>query len=157
MPRLVRSVPAYRKHRASGRAVVTLSGQDFYLGPHGTKVSKAAYDREVAEWLARGRRPVDRSGDGVEISCVEVIAAYKRYAEGYYRKDGKVTSEVPAILSAAKFVKDMYGRESANAFGPLKLQAVQQSMIMAGWCRKSINKQIQRIVSWTKRNDPSAS
>ena len=37
---------------------MTLSGQDYYLGPHGTKASKLEYDRVIAEWLARGRRPV---------------------------------------------------------------------------------------------------
>ncbi len=55
MPRLTRRVPSYCRHRASGQAVVTLSGQDFYLGPYGTQVSKREYDRVVAEWLARGR------------------------------------------------------------------------------------------------------
>lgn len=30
---LCRPVPRYRKHRASGQAVVTLSGKDHYLGP----------------------------------------------------------------------------------------------------------------------------
>src|SRR6478609_8109142 len=58
MPRLVNSFPSYCKHRASGQAVVTLCGQDFYLGPHGTKASKLEYDRLIAEWLARGRRPL---------------------------------------------------------------------------------------------------
>ena len=40
MPRLVRTLPGYRKHKASGQAVVTLNGRDHYLGPHGTKASK---------------------------------------------------------------------------------------------------------------------
>jgi hypothetical protein len=57
MPLLNSAVPRYRKHRASGQAVVSLSGQDFYLGPYGTKVSRDAYDRAIAEWLARGRHP----------------------------------------------------------------------------------------------------
>ena len=34
------SVPKYRKLRNSGQAIVTLSGQDHYLGPHGTKASR---------------------------------------------------------------------------------------------------------------------
>ncbi len=34
MPRLTQAVPKYRKHRASGQAIVTISGQDHYLGPH---------------------------------------------------------------------------------------------------------------------------
>ncbi len=33
MPQLTKSIPKYRKHRASGQAIVTLSGKDFYLGP----------------------------------------------------------------------------------------------------------------------------
>ncbi len=38
MPILKNAVPKYRKHRATGQAVVTLNGRDFYLGPHGTQV-----------------------------------------------------------------------------------------------------------------------
>jgi len=45
IPRLTNSSPKYRKHRASDRAIVTLNGKDHYLGPHGTKASKAEYDR----------------------------------------------------------------------------------------------------------------
>jgi site-specific recombinase XerD len=103
------------------------------------------YDRQVAEWLARGRRPLDRR-ESAEITCVELIAAYKKFAQGYYRKNGEITNEVTAILSAAKFVRQVYGRELVNDFGPLKLQAVQQAMIREGWARKHINKQISRIV-----------
>ena len=48
--------PAYRKHKRSGQAVVTLSGKDVYLGPHGTKASRIEYDRVIGEWLANGRQ-----------------------------------------------------------------------------------------------------
>ena len=44
MPKLINSLPKYRKHRASGQAVVTLNGRDHYLGPHGTKANKREYD-----------------------------------------------------------------------------------------------------------------
>lgn len=146
MPRLVRKVPRYSKHRASGQAVVTLSGQDFYLGPHGTQASKREYDRVVSEWLARERRPLNAASDAGGLTIVELIVAYKRFAEGYYRKNGKPTSEVYSILCAARVLKDLYGRELVNDFGPLKLQAVQQAMIRKGWNRSSINKQTGRIV-----------
>ncbi len=147
MPRLTRAVPRYSKHRASGQAVVTLSGQDFYLGPHGTKASKLEYDRVIAEWLARGRRPLNRGdGESAELTNVELIVRYKRHAEGYYRKGGKVTAEVACIISAVRFVKQLYGRESVNEFGPLKLQAIQQAMIRADWSRSTINAGCRRIV-----------
>jgi hypothetical protein len=33
------SVPTLRRHKPTGKAIVTLSGQDFYCGPWGTKVA----------------------------------------------------------------------------------------------------------------------
>ncbi len=41
MPRIAAdSAPKYRRHKASGQAIVTLSGHDHYLGPHGTAASR---------------------------------------------------------------------------------------------------------------------
>jgi hypothetical protein len=147
MPRLLSGVPRYRKHRASGQAIVTLSGQDFYLGPHGTKTSRLEYDRLIAEWLTHGRRPTIANDDikGI-LTIVEWLAAYRVHAERYYRKNGEITNEVAALLSAARALNSLYGREPADEFGPLKLQAVQQAMIRLDWTRKHINKQIGRIV-----------
>jgi hypothetical protein len=51
MPRLVDALLKYRKHKASGQAVVTLNGRDSYLGPHGNNASNALYERLIAEWL----------------------------------------------------------------------------------------------------------
>ncbi|MCA9018460.1 MAG: hypothetical protein KDA77_24275, partial [Planctomycetaceae bacterium] len=58
MPRLSSTLPRYRKHRASGQAIVELNGHRHYLGPHGTKASKVEYDRLIAEWLANHRQPM---------------------------------------------------------------------------------------------------
>jgi hypothetical protein len=56
MPRRTKSVPEYRRHRASNQAVVTLDGRDFYLRPYGSQASRLEYDRLIAEWLANDRR-----------------------------------------------------------------------------------------------------
>ena len=54
--------PSLRRHKPSGLAVVTLNGQDHYLGPWPTGCRKAppdaraGYDRLIAEWLSNGRR-----------------------------------------------------------------------------------------------------
>lgn len=55
MPRLTDSLPKYRRHRASGQAVVTLDGRDFYLGPWRSKASRAEYDRLTGEWATPAR------------------------------------------------------------------------------------------------------
>ncbi len=67
MPRLVDALPKYRRHKASGQAVVTLNGRDHYLGPHGTKASKAFYDRLIAEWLIQGRRVSAPAVEEIEV------------------------------------------------------------------------------------------
>src|SRR4051812_32704667 len=37
MPKLIHSTPRYRRHKASGQAIVTIQGQDRYLGPWKSK------------------------------------------------------------------------------------------------------------------------
>src|SRR3954453_67436 len=57
MPRLSdTAVPAYRLHKASGQAVVTLDGHDFYLGVYKSAASKSEYSRLAGEWLVAGRQ-----------------------------------------------------------------------------------------------------
>ena len=72
MPWPANHLPKYRKHRASGQAIVTLSARDHYLGPYGTKVSKDLYDRLIAEWLQQQRQPTPDSVS--TITVVELCA-----------------------------------------------------------------------------------
>jgi hypothetical protein len=53
MPRPA-SVPKLTLYKASGKAVVRLSGIDVYCGVRGTPEAKAKYDREVAEYRKAG-------------------------------------------------------------------------------------------------------
>ena len=143
MPRLVDALPKYRKHKASGQAVVTLNGRDHYLGPHGSSASKAFYDRLIAEWLIQGRTA---KAPTVEAITVTILAArYLRYAKGYYLKDGKCTRVVPAIKQSIKYLRDWYGASPASEFGPLALKAVRQKMIDDGLSRNYINDHVARI------------
>ncbi len=143
MPRLSNSVPKYRKHRATGQAVVTLNGRDFYLGPHNTKASKIEYDRLIGEWLANGRGlPPGQAND---LTVAELLLRYWEYAQGYYRKNGEPTSEISALKSALRPVRELYGSSPAREFGPLALEVVRQRMIAQKWSRTGINRAISRI------------
>jgi hypothetical protein len=108
MPRLNTAVPRYRRHRASGQAVVSLAGRDHYLGPYGTQVSKDQYDRLVCEWLARGRLP--EVTHRVEPRVADLMAAYLAFAKGYYVKNGKLTNEVNMIKQMLEVLRPAYGR-----------------------------------------------
>jgi len=48
-------VSSLRHHNPSGRAVVTIEGQDFYCGPWKSPEATAEYDRLVSDWLSNGR------------------------------------------------------------------------------------------------------
>ena len=53
MPRLTKSLPKYRKHKASAQAVVTIAGRDIYLGPHGINTSKVEFVASSLNGLLR--------------------------------------------------------------------------------------------------------
>ena len=119
MPRLVKAVPKYQRHKASGQAVVNLSGHDFYLGSYGTPASKAEYERVVGEWLAKGRQLPPQPGIGLTV--VELTRAFKLHAKTYYRKDGKPTSSLIRVKVALRLLRKTYGDTLASSFGPLAL------------------------------------
>src|SRR5262245_59164619 len=92
MPRLLGKNPSYRKHKATGQAVVTLNGRDFYLGPWQSAASKAEYKRRIREWNAAGGVVAADRRD--ELTVVELLAAFMRHAKSYYLDaDGEQTTE----------------------------------------------------------------
>ncbi|MCC7086333.1 MAG: site-specific integrase [Pirellulales bacterium] len=144
MPKLIRTVPTYQKHRASGQAVVSLNGRDFYLGPHGTKASRIEYDRLIGEWLRQGRQ-IQPDSEAHGLTVVELLAAYLHFANRYYRTGNRPTTEIHAIRSAMRGVKLLYGRKPCSEFGPIALQAVMQRMSDDGLARTTINQHSSRI------------
>jgi integrase len=143
MPRLSNSLPKYRKHRASGQAVVTLNGRDIYLGSYNTKASKTEYDRLVGEWLAANRSPAYGASVG-QISVGELLAVYLKYAKKYY--GGGSRGEYAKMLFAVKPLKELYSRQPVREFGPLQLKAVRDLFIARGNARSYINANVQKIV-----------
>ncbi|MCA9312359.1 MAG: site-specific integrase [Phycisphaerales bacterium] len=140
-------IPSYRLHRPSGQAVVTLSGRDVYLGPHGTDESHAAYEREVAEWLANGRRhsmPDDAEGG---MSVNELVLAYWRHVEVYYVKGGAPSSEQCLIRSALRRFRGLYGDMVVGEVTPRELKTVRHLMIEEGLSRPTVNGYVSRIVA----------
>jgi integrase len=145
MPILKEALPKYRKHKASGQAVVTIRGQDFYLGPWNTKASHTEYDRIIAEYLTAGRQLPVKGAEAADLTIVEILARYKRFAKAYYRKNGKSTGEWENVEHAVTPLLRLYGRTPVQNFGPLALKAVRQTMIEDGLTRQGINARINRI------------
>jgi integrase len=145
MPKLVNAAPRYRKHKASGRAIVTIEGRDIPLGPWNSRKSHIEYDRVISEYYAAGRHlpPKETAND---ITVGEIIERFWDHVQEYYcRKDHSQTSEVGLFKSALDPVNRLYGHTSASDFGPLSLEAVRDTMIEKDWCRNTINKAVGRV------------
>ena len=120
MPRLVHQVPKYRKHRASGQAIVSFAGKDHYLGPHGTKASHMLYDRLIAEFLSANRQIVEPAL-AQSITLIEVLAAFWSHCKIYYVKEGKPTNGQYAFKIIIRDVRHAYGNSAEIEFGPKSL------------------------------------
>ena len=88
MPRRTH-IPAYRLHKQSGQAIVTLSDglggrRDFTLGEFNSPESRAEYGRLLAEWEANGRR-LPKSEAAADLSVNELLLRFWPHAEEHYR------------------------------------------------------------------------
>ena len=123
MPRLQDLTPKYRKHKASGQAVVTICGRDHDLGPHGTKASRREYDRLISEWLAVGRLDAQATKDS---SVAELLAGYDKYARPYC---GNESAETRNNKTLCKRLRKHCADTNVNEFGPLKLKAFCEGLV----------------------------
>jgi len=148
--RFLSPTPKYREHRASGQAVVTLYGRDVYLGPYGTKASRIEYDRLIGEWLAAGR-PAQMPSVQNDTAIVELAAAYRTYARGYYVKHDRPTDTIHQVNRATAIICERYGRTNVNQFTPLAFKAVKADLIGRDMSRRTINHMlstIRRMFRW---------
>lgn len=147
------SVP-YAPHLARDGAaqVVRFNGIDYYLGKHGSQVSRDQYDRLVGEWMANGRQAPPRLARRQmrQTTINELILAYLHFADGYYRKNGQPTGEYDAIRRSAKPLRRLYGQLGVDDFGPLALKTVREEMIKADLCRNEVNRRVSRVVRMFK-------
>jgi integrase len=143
MPRLSQAVPRYRKHRATGQAIITLNGKDHYLGPHGTKISKHEYDRLVCEWLASGRSISFGASVPETLTIASLLLSYLQFAKSYYGNGSN--SEFHRVVRIARPLKKLYGKSPAVEFGPQQFKAVRQTFLDEDCCRTFINSSMRRV------------
>lgn len=154
-------VPAYRLHKQSAQAVVTLSDpfgrrKDVLLGKYGTPQSKAEYARVLQEWEAQGRKLATQAGPRPDLTVAEFLARFWEHAEVYYGEgEGKLTRELLEYRMALRPVNFLYGIKLAREIGPLALDTVRALMIRGynhpeygpqeALSRGLINKRVGRI------------
>ena len=131
-------VPGYRLHRASGQAIVSLGGRDFYLGPHGSAESRARYQEVVGRWLAEGRRlPAEVAKEQRSVS--EILLPFVDDCEARFAGRRGERRMLQRIKAAVRGVRELYGSTPADDFGPRALLAVRQAWVEHGYCRTTVN------------------
>ena len=160
MPRLTHKLPSYRLHRASGQAVITLAGRDYYLGTYNSPESRTEYDRLIQEFLANSRSAgavQSQANQGAQtVTINELITTYWDFALGYYVKNSQPTRELQALKYSFKPMAELYGVIAVDNFGPTALKAVRQRMVDQGLCRSLVNRRvnrIRRIFKWGVENE----
>jgi integrase len=154
-----RNIPAYRHHKPSGRACVTLTDattgkrSDVYLGDYGTPESRVEYDRVIRQWL-EGGRVVERAASKARkdvagpspatATVTDVLRAYWREVCKQY--PGKHNSRRYSIRAALRSARSLFGKLPAREFGPRALRKVRDSMAGNGWKRSTVNDRLRIIV-----------
>jgi integrase len=171
MPRPIKSVPAYRHHKASGRAVVTLrnpdgSRRDFYLpGSFDSPESKQEYRRVLALLESNGAACLPSAHRLADITVSELTLQFmeRKVALDYIDSAGKPTSEYRCFVRDLSPLVRLFGPFAAAELDAPKLEVVQGAMadgswlteperakraknkLPIGWCRKSVNKALCQV------------
>jgi len=153
MPRR-KSVPTYRRHKASGQAVVTIHGHDHYLGVHGSEGSHREYARLIAEWQAAGGVHSPPPAPAADVLTVAGLAA--RYlverAEPRYREADpdtgtmKPKSMLHRVRSALRPLTELYGHTPAAEFGPRRLKVVRDALVKRDYARSHVNALVECVL-----------
>lgn len=142
-------IPSLRLHKPSGLAVVTLCGQDHYLGQHKTPESQARYDELIQTWLQNGRTLKSWQPQGETLESL--YEAYLKFVQSYYVKRGRPTSEQVQIRAAIGHLIRSSGHVNVEDFSAFALKRYRDGLIEEDLSRKVINQHVERVrrmISW---------
>ncbi|NLS96301.1 MAG: hypothetical protein GXX96_29530 [Planctomycetaceae bacterium] len=153
MPKLKRP-PKLSRHKASGQAYVTWQYQRIYLGEYGLKEASANYARFLSDLVNLEPAASDPEPEAPKvgwITIVQLCAAFLRFADGWYRKDGQPTTQLGHVKQHVKILVDHFGKLPVDEFGPKRLKMIQSSLVGEGYSRVGVNARIggiKRIFRW---------
>jgi integrase len=130
---------AYSRWKSGGRE------NNIYFGKWGSKEAAAAYRRFQQEWLQRqtsGPEPDTVGGWFVG----DLATQYLAHARTYYRKDGRLTSEIYLIKAAIERLTQLFGETRCADYTTKRHKTLVDSMVAEGLSRGTINDYAARIV-----------
>jgi len=130
-------IPKYCLHKATGQAVVWLGKRCVYLGKHGSVASKEEYERQIRDWLARGKEV----GPASEMPLLTLAALYwddQKNLRGY-QDGGRRVGPIDGIHQMLQRITRAYGQMPAVEFGPQRLHEFRMRMIDEGLSRVTVH------------------
>jgi integrase len=158
MARPRKKSPAYRLHKPTGQAVVTLADprtgvrRDHYLGRHGTAESHARYAELLRQYQDAGQvvdaKPRPRSDVPAADTVGGLILDYWKAEKARFGigDDDKLTGSLFAKRSALRACRQVCGRLPVDEFGPKRLQEVRDAIAEQGLTRTTVNAYIRSII-----------
>lgn len=125
----INGVPKYLRHAQRGGARVYIDGEEIYLGPYGSPVSREKYDRLIVEWLAAGRRLPASYRPSKDLTVAEVIIPFMQHAKTEYSRNGELAREYYNLKPPLRVLQQLYGTVPAAEFGPKALKVVREALI----------------------------
>lgn len=148
--------PKYRRHKSSGQAVVTIRGQDVYLGPHGSAGSHELYAKILAGTVTPDQLRRKPSSPVVvetaRVYVVELLAAFWTHAHAYYVDlSGEPNGDHHNYRTLVKRLRVFAHGLLVSEFGPMRLIQFQELLIEENLARTTINRRVnmvRRIFQW---------
>lgn len=140
----IAKIPKYCLHKATGQAVVWLGKRCVYLGKYGSVASKEEYERQIRDWLARGKEV----GPPSEMPLLNLAALYwddQKKLRGY-QDGGRRVGPIDGIHQMLHRITRAYGEMPAVEFGPQRLHEFRMQMIEEGLSRRYVN----GLVNWCR-------
>lgn len=133
-------IPAYKLHKASGRAYCQVDRKQHYFGTFGTRESRADYRAFVERWERVKGKLQAEVDDGEPGTILEAVQVYLDEALGEIS-----ATERADIERNLTTLTDRYGDCYVDDFKPLQLRDLRDHWCAAGHVRKTINKAMGRI------------
>jgi integrase len=145
-----------RRHKASGRAYVTINGEQHYLGQWGSDESRRAFRDIIARWeSSHGSATVDIPMGAVKVA--DLARAFLDWAGTRYRnEDGTPTSEIDGTRRAIADVVERHGRQLADTITGRDIRQIQTHWKAQGFVRTTLNTylgRVKRMFRWGAKND----
>ena len=144
MPTKFARAPRYcrqKEHGRPDRAYVKIDGKRMLLGRYGSPESYKKY-AELINSEAK-QKPAAAVPAPVVPTVSMLMADYLNYAIRKY--GGERASEVVHSRQAFRILRQTHGSTLAHDFGPKAFQQMRLAMIEAGWSRRYIRDQCQRV------------